>query len=128
MGKYAAFDETGKITGFYSDDIHQPEHIPEQSIPIVDDQWMECINNQGKYMVDTQEKVLKIAPPPPGPTLEEIQALKNAQIKQQLSALDTYMPRGLEDYFITSGFDITKLPQIQQDRLKQKQNLRAQLK
>lgn len=49
------------------------------------------------------------------------------QIKVQLMLLDTYITRGLEDYFVAAAFPIKNLPQIQQDRLAQKTKLRAQL-
>jgi len=51
----------------------------------------------------------------------------NAPLLFKLSELDSYIPRGLEDYLTSSGFDITKLPAVQQGRLSQKAALRAQL-
>lgn len=45
--------------------------------------------------------------------------------KQELAALDIYIPRGLEDMWAASGFDTTTLPQVQQDRLARKAELRA---
>lgn len=49
----------------------------------------------------------------------------NAIIATALADLDTYIPRGLEDTWSAIGFDTTKLPQKQQDRLAQKIALRA---
>ena len=57
------------------------------------------------------------------PTTAEV----NAPVLAQISALDVFIPRGLEDLIAASGFDVTKLPQIQQDRLAQKAALRAKL-
>lgn len=50
----------------------------------------------------------------------------NTIITNALADLDTYIPRGLEDTWMAMGFDTTKLPQKQQDRLAQKIALRAQ--
>jgi len=58
------------------------------------------------------------------------QIQKDSQInnlKQQLAALDLYMSRGLEDLISAQNFDVTTLPQIQQDRLAQKTALRQQI-
>jgi hypothetical protein len=43
--KYTTLDNNGLPTAFYSDDIH--ENIPSEAIEITDEQWLECINNQG---------------------------------------------------------------------------------
>ena len=51
----------------------------------------------------------------------------NAPILAQIAVLDTYIPRGLEDLITGLAFDVTKLPQIQQQRLAQKAALRLQL-
>lgn len=51
----------------------------------------------------------------------------NAPVLAQLSALDSYIPRGLEDYWTAIAFDVTKLPKEQQQRLAQKAALRVQL-
>lgn len=51
----------------------------------------------------------------------------NAPILSQLAELDNYIPRAIEDYWTAIGFDTTKLPQIQQDRLSKKIALRAQI-
>jgi hypothetical protein len=44
--KYAKIDSNGVPIGFYSDDIHSS--IPEYTIAITEEQWLECINNQGQ--------------------------------------------------------------------------------
>lgn len=62
-------------------------------------------------------------PPTPPKTANEL----NEPILRQIAALDAYIPRGLEDLIAGLGFDVTKLPQVQQDRLEQKKALRAQL-
>ena len=60
--------------------------------------------------------------------LAEVAKQKNIDdIKLQLATLDAVLPRCMEDLIETQGIDLTKLPQIMQDRLKSKQDLRAQL-
>ena len=53
-------------------------------------------------------------------------AQKKQAIVDQLNALDRYIPLSIEDYWNSVGFDTTKLPQKQQDRLTKKQQLRTQ--
>jgi len=53
--------------------------------------------------------------------------LAKNQILEQLSSLDNALPRCVEDMIVSFGMDVTKLPQIMQDRLKRKQELRQQL-
>lgn len=53
--------------------------------------------------------------------------LQQPPIRDQLSALDMDIPRGLEDMWIASGFDTTKLPVATQTKLATKVSLRAQL-
>lgn len=62
---------------------------------------------------------------PAKPSLTKDQ--QNAIILNQLVPLDMYIPRGLEDMWVATGFDTTKLPKAQQDRLAQKKALRAQI-
>ena len=47
--KYANYDSTGKIIGFYSKDIHKI--IPEPSLEITDEQWQEIFSNQDLYSI-----------------------------------------------------------------------------
>lgn len=50
--KHAEFDQTGKIVGYYADDIHTPDQIPQNTIPITYEEWSDCIHFPGKWMVD----------------------------------------------------------------------------
>lgn len=52
----------------------------------------------------------------------------NAPILAQIAELDRFIPRGLEDLIVALAFDVSALPQVQQDRLAQKAALRAQLR
>jgi hypothetical protein len=47
------------------------------------------------------------------------------QIQAELDRLDKYLPRGLEDFWAATEYDVTNLPQVQQDRLARKAVLRA---
>jgi len=42
--KYGVFDEEGKPRGFYDDEIH--DNIPEEAIPLTDEQWKFLVENQ----------------------------------------------------------------------------------
>ena len=46
------------------------------------------------------------------------------QIESKLAEMDRYLPRALEDFWTTIGFDATTLPQVQQERMAQKAALR----
>ncbi len=52
----------------------------------------------------------------------------NAASLAELASLDVSIPRGLEDFYLASGFDITKLPAASRDKLQRKAVLRAGLK
>lgn len=49
--KYAAYDTSGNITGFYADDIQGK--IPEPNIKITDKEWQDCLDHQGYRKIDT---------------------------------------------------------------------------
>ncbi len=96
--KYASFDATGKITGFYSEDIHGEAgsaacKIPMGAIQITDVEWQDCINNPGKWMVDVQTKALVLAPPPAPPTAAELLLSIRSQRDSLLAICDwTQLP------------------------------------
>ncbi|MEW6612717.1 MAG: DUF4376 domain-containing protein [Pseudomonadota bacterium] len=50
--KHAEFDQAGTIVGYYADDIHIPDQIPQNTISITDEEWSDCIHFPGKWMVD----------------------------------------------------------------------------
>jgi hypothetical protein len=88
--KYATLDIIGLPTGFYSDDIH--ENIPKGAIAITDEQWLECINNQGARQFVNATLVAYVAPV----TIEQVQATKLAEAKAYLASTD---------YMMTSDYD-----------------------
>ena len=57
--------------------------------------------------------------------LAALKAVKQATITSKLSELDSFIPRGLEDTWAILGIDTTKLPAVQQSRLKLKTALRT---
>lgn len=56
--------------------------------------------------------------------LADAKAKKLADISAKLAALDLFLPRALEDFWTAINFDVTTLPQAQQDRLAEKVALR----
>ncbi|QGQ95878.1 hypothetical protein EHS13_13830 [Paenibacillus psychroresistens] len=48
---YANADINGKIIGFYNDDVHTEEQIPETAIEITEEQWQDALSNPRKYRV-----------------------------------------------------------------------------
>ena len=46
---YAQYDQDGNIIGFYLDTIHS--NIPPNTIKITQNEWIDCISNQGKWIV-----------------------------------------------------------------------------
>lgn len=88
--KYTILDTNGLPTAFYSDDIHLD--IPKGSIEITDEQWIDCLNNQGKRVFLNGNFVEYNA------TLSE-QELKNETNNKALyylSSTDWYVVRFLE--------------------------------
>lgn len=75
--KYTILNENGLPTAFYSDDVHSD--IPKEAIEITDEQWLECINNQGRRAFVDGGLVEYIYVP----TLAESKTTKLAQIKAQ---------------------------------------------
>ena len=63
-------------------------------------------------------------PPEPAPyvptdaeLLAQAKQSKLWQIQAELDRLDKYLPRGLEDFWAATEYDVTNLPQVQRDRL-----------
>ena len=60
-------------------------------------------------------------------TAQELKAQHNAPILSELSSLDAYIPRGLEDFWAIVAFDTASLPEQERTRLTRKIELRGQL-
>lgn len=98
-------------------------NVLETDLLISDEIYNEFLENQ------SQGKEYKILNEN-GITFEEIfQEIQPAGLTplQELESLDKFLPRCVEDMITASGIDITTLPQIMQDRLARKQELRTQL-
>ena len=97
--KYMVFDESnGAITGFFSDEVHgeagsDGSKIPVGAIKINDEEWLDCVGNPRKWMVDVQAKALTFAPPPAPPTAEFLLVSVRARRDALLAASDwTQLP------------------------------------
>ena len=116
------FDSTtGEIIGFYPEDINYKD-IPEPFLEVDSATHIDCINNQGKRVVDLVS--LKIVEYSPLTTLPMVKVAKCLTIASKLLELDKYISRGLEDTWTLLQIDISKLPEIQQERLSKKVSLR----
>lgn len=78
---------TGKILGFYPDDIGY-KAILEPYIEITEEQHMDCINNQGLRKVDVTTKKI-VTCKTPAPTKQQKYAAINAEYSVKQTALRT---------------------------------------
>jgi hypothetical protein len=65
--RYGKFDKDGFPMGFYSDQDHTPEEIPQDAMSISHDQWTDFLNNQGERAYRNGEVVPATRPPEPLP-------------------------------------------------------------
>lgn len=64
--KYAHHDDVlGEILGFYDDTIHAT--IPQPAVPLTDEEWQDCIDNNGLRRIDVTTGQVAIYTPPPAP-------------------------------------------------------------
>jgi hypothetical protein len=77
--KYAAYDSTGAIVGFY-DSVDSPVPATATAIGITDAQWQAAISQPGYWMVSGDELV---ATTPAGPTLADMQAIVKQAIRDK---------------------------------------------
>jgi hypothetical protein len=56
--KYAQHDDTGKIIGFYTPEIHHNDIPLEATIEITDEQWQAILKDESKYSIDIVNKAL----------------------------------------------------------------------
>jgi len=79
--KYAHYDEqTGKVKGFYADDIH--ETIPTPNIELTEEAWQAALGKQLR-VVNSQLEEMQ----PTSPTYAELRAAEYPPIGDQLDAL-----------------------------------------
>lgn len=90
--KIAHYDESqainglAPIIGFYDSKIHQ--QIPVPNIELSDEQWQECIDNNGRRRVEINTKAIAAYTPPP-PALADYQATVYNQVRADLYAFIT---------------------------------------
>lgn len=63
---YGVFDVDGFPQGFYSDDAHKPDDIPDVAVPITEAQWQELLRHQGLRAFRSGQ-VIPATPTPPTP-------------------------------------------------------------
>lgn len=86
------YDTDGSIIGFYSDDIHKKEQIPKNVIPITDEEWIDCLNNQGCRKIDINTKRI-IVVGKPVPTTDQLLTVIRANRDRLLAKCDwTQLP------------------------------------
>lgn len=61
--RYADFDKDGICRGFYASDIHG-NNIPSGAVEITEEQWKECLENDGRRKWDAKKKELVVIEPP----------------------------------------------------------------
>ena len=61
--KYAAYDTTGKIIGYY-DSIDSPVPTGVNAIPISDQQWQTCLSSPGAFVVVNKALTTNLTPTP----------------------------------------------------------------
>lgn len=121
--KYITIDINGNF-GFKDDADNQ---ILETDVKISDNVYntfFEIISNSGGINLkningDTFDEIFEVLPIP---VITEKESIQN-----ELNELDKYLPRCVEDLITVQGVDITTLPQIMQDRISRKEELRTQL-
>lgn len=82
--KYAILDKNGLPTAFYSDDIH--ENIPADAIEITDEQWLECLNNQGARQFVNGALIAYEAPIAPEQAIAHFESVTDAYIQSKIDA------------------------------------------
>lgn len=112
--KHATVSEDGYFSAFYSEEIHG-NNIPENSISVTDDQWLDIINHRQERKWDAvNEKIIEVNFPQL--TLDELKlnALNlidqgHAAILRQLTGnatieeRDTWQSKALAAYAISEG-------------------------
>jgi hypothetical protein len=80
MQMLATFDTAGKPNGFYCTEIHG-ENIPVDAVEISGEDYRAYVDGPGQWVCSSGARVA--SPPPPAPTLEQVQAIKSAEIRNE---------------------------------------------
>ncbi|TDX48326.1 hypothetical protein [Orenia marismortui] len=105
MKIFANYDDvTGEILGFYTNDIHIEENVPIPYVEITEEEWRNCLENQGDYKIntDTDTDTLELKYNPHIPTLLEIKETKLKEIRTITGDLidSRYKPFDRENLFV----------------------------
>lgn len=103
--KYANYDNTGYIIGFYDDQIHKK--IPENSAKITEEQWLKAINYEGEYWINTETKAFEKAEPKKIPSNIALNYVRNVR-NTKLSENDISFRKALENFLI----NFSKKPEV----------------
>jgi hypothetical protein len=106
--KFAHLNSDGKVVGFYADDIHSADQIPDGAVPITDEQHQALLAGQsvGKVMhVIDGEHVLKERPAPTG---EELATMLRDQRTAALSTTDWIATRHMEEAMAGGATTLSK--------------------
>ncbi|MGV1939539.1 hypothetical protein ACQZ5D_03620 [Agrobacterium sp. 22-211-1] len=88
--KYAAFDEFGKITGFY-DSIDSPVPDGVNAIEITDAEWLACLATEGYSVLDGQ-----LSPPSPPTEAELLERARKIKIADLSAACEAAIVGGYQ--------------------------------
>ncbi len=102
--------------GFYRDDTHV---VPKDAVPVTDKEHAALFAKPGTIAPGAGGRPILTPSPAINPQEQEA--------RLRLAALDSFIPRGLEDAWAASGFDAKTLPKVQQERLAEKATLRKRL-
>ncbi|KFX61005.1 hypothetical protein [Paraburkholderia fungorum] len=115
--KYAAYDATGAITGFYDSAICMPE-TGVLRLAITDDQWQACLASQGGFIV--QQGAL-VAAPPVDPAVA-LSAAKTAKIAALSAACAVAICAGFKSSALGTT---TAYPSLSTDQLNLQSSVQA---
>ena len=102
MRRFIEYNElTGEFEGFYNTHTRDIEEIPSNSIEITEEEFENCMKEQGGYKVDLDNQTLEYSPPP-APTLEEIQSNKLRKVRTNAGELinDRFKDYDIQNLFV----------------------------
>lgn len=123
MQKFGIFDQDGRATAFYCDEIHT--EIPAGAVPLPDEQWQDLVSNQAGKRFIAGAVVDHV------PTAAEIAQAVKASIQAELATTDLGAARILEDLIsaLAAKGIMTEadLPAAAQAKLARRRDIRAAL-